>query len=148
MLLLALLVLAAPAGARCPDPNLHRTTVTLATAGGQQRYRVELADTPDRQECGLMFRRQMARDAGMWFPVDPPRTASFWMKNTFLPLDIVFVGTNGRVLTVAANAKPYSESLIDSGGTISAVLELNAGEAARVGLKVGDKVRLGKAPRR
>lgn len=138
-----LLALAAPVAARCPDPNLHRIAVTVTTASGEHRYRAELADTPDRQECGLMYRRQMPADAGMWFPVDPPRTASFWMKNTVLPLDIVFVGPNGRVVTVASNAKPYSENLIDSGGVIAAVLELNAGEAGRIGLKAGDRVKRG-----
>ncbi len=146
LLLWALLAAGQPAvAAECPNHGLPRTVVTISTATGDHRYKSEIADTPSAQECGLMFRHQMARDAGMWFPVLPPRPATFWMKNTVLSLDIVFVAPNGRVLSIAAKAKPYSLDLIDSGGTIAGVLELNAGEAGRIGMKPGDKVMLGAA---
>jgi uncharacterized membrane protein (UPF0127 family) len=147
-ILWALLAVGAPAAAAdCPNHDLPRTVVTVTTTSGDHRFHSEIADTPAAQECGLMFRKKMPRDAGMWFPVLPPRPASFWMKNTILSLDIVFVAPNGRVLTIASRAKPYSLDLIDSGGTIAGVLELNAGEAGRIGMKPGDKVTLGAADR-
>ena len=121
--------------------ELPRTKLTLEVERGRQKYSVEVAATPEQQERGLMFRTQMAANQGMIFPFAPPRSASFWMENTILPLDIVFIGADSRVLNVAANAKPYSRDLIQSAGVAAAVLELNAGEAARIGLKPGDRVR-------
>ena len=76
----------------------------------------------------------------MIFPMDPPRSAAFWMKNTVIPLDIVFVGTDGRILNIAANAVPYSEEPLPSDGAVKAVLELNGGRAAQLGIVAGDKV--------
>ena len=87
-----------------------------------------------------MFRTRMARRAGMLFPMSPPRVAAFWMENTLIPLDIVFIGPDRAVLNVAANAVPKSRDLLGSFGPVGAVLELNAGEAARIGLTPGDKV--------
>jgi uncharacterized membrane protein (UPF0127 family) len=122
------------------QPQLAMVPLTLVTATGKHRYKVEVAATPDQQEAGLMFRRKMAAGHGMIFPFDPARSASFWMENTILPLDLIFIAPDRRVLRVAANAKPYSRDFIDSGGVVTAVLELNAGEAARIGLRPGDKV--------
>lgn len=121
--------------------ELPRTKLTLEADRGRHKYSVEVAATPEQQERGLMFRTRMAANQGMIFPFAPPRPASFWMENTILPLDIVFIGADSRVLNVAANAKPYSRDLIQSAGVAAAVLELNAGEAARIGLKPGDRVR-------
>jgi uncharacterized protein len=87
-----------------------------------------------------MFVREMAADRGMLFPQRQPRAMAMWMKNTFLPLDMVFVGVDGRISGIAANTKPQSEATIESPGLISAVLELNAGEASRRGLRTGDRV--------
>jgi hypothetical protein len=87
----------------------------------------------------------MPRDRGMLFPVSPPRTASFWMRNTWLPLDLVFIAPGGRVLNVGTGT-PLSESFIESAGPVAAVLEINAGEAVRIGLKPGDRVRWGGRP--
>ena len=89
-----------------------------------------------------MFRRTMKRSAGMFFPFDQPKSASFWMENTPLSLDLIFVTADKRVLSVASNAKPNSRMIIDSRGLAASVIELNAGEAARIGLKAGDKVEL------
>lgn len=122
------------------QPRLARVPLTLATRGGTHRYTVEVAATPREQELGLMFRTRMGRAEGMIFPFAPPRPASFWMENTVLPLDLVFIGADGRVLNIAADAKPYSRDLIYSQGAAAAVLELIAGEAARVGLQPGDAV--------
>ncbi len=122
------------------QPTLARIPLTLSTRGGTRRYSVEVAATPLQQELGLMFRTRMGAHEGMIFPFAPPRPASFWMENTILPLDLVFIGANGRVLNIAADAKPYSRDLIWSSGAAAAVLELNAGEAARAGLRAGDAV--------
>ena len=86
-----------------------------------------------------MYRKAMPRDVGMDFPMDAPRQASFWMENTVLPLDLVFVGTDDRVISVGKGV-PFARTLIDSGGVTKRVIELNAGEAKRIGLKPGDRV--------
>ena len=132
-------VAAAPAS--CPDPALQRAALTIRTATGRHRYRVEVAATPAQQQCGLMFRRSMKRDAGMVFPFDETRPLSFWMENTYLPLDIIFVGRDGRVLN-AERAVPLSRALVSSAGDAASVVELNAGETARIGLRPGDAVAL------
>nr|WP_279587868.1 DUF192 domain-containing protein [Sphingomonas vulcanisoli] len=99
-----------------------------------------MALTGEEQEIGLMFRKHMAPSHGMIFPMNPPRPATFWMKNTYLPLDIVFIGPDHRIISIAANAKPMSEDLIPCDSPVAAVLELNGGIAARQGVKPGDKV--------
>lgn len=124
----------------CPVPGLAHQRVTLVTATGKHRYDVEVAASADAQECGLMFRQHMARSEGMIFPLAPPRPQTFWMENTVLSLDIIFVAPDNRVLSIAANATPFARDFIPSGGDSSAVIELNAGEAARIGLKPGDRV--------
>jgi uncharacterized membrane protein (UPF0127 family) len=103
-------------------------------------FRVEVAATSQQQEQGLMYRTRMGADEGMIFPMKPPRLATFWMHNTVLPLDIIFIGTDGRIITIAANAVPYDDSTIPSGGVASGVLELNGGRAAQLGIRVGDRV--------
>ncbi len=130
----------APAGSEAEDPALATTRVVLTTADGRtHRYTAEIAATPEQQARGLMYRRSMPRDRGMIFPMQPPRRASFWMQNTYLPLDIIFVGTDGRVLNVGRGV-PESTAFVEAVGLTGAVLELNAGEAERIGLKPGDKV--------
>lgn len=103
-------------------------------------FRVEVARTVQEQAKGLMFRTAMGADEGMIFPFDPPRGASFWMKNTVIPLDLVFIGPDGRILNIAANAVPYDETPLMSEGNAKAVLELNGGRAAQLGIVAGDKV--------
>jgi uncharacterized membrane protein (UPF0127 family) len=131
----------ASAALACPNIGLAQQRVTLVTKTGRHDYRVDLAATADEQSCGLMFREKMPRDQGMIFPFSPPRVTAFWMMNTPLPLDLVFVGPDDRVVSIGAG-KPYSRAMIDSGGVTAAVIELNAGEAARIGLKPGDLVRI------
>ena len=140
--LLVLLGMAVPATA-CPNVGLSQQGVTFMTGSGRHRYTLDRALTPEQQSCGLMFRDTMARDQGMIFPFAPPQQASFWMMNTPLPLDLVFVRPDGRVLSIG-EGKPYSRALIESGGLTAAVIELNAGEAARIRLKPGDRVLLDK----
>lgn len=136
------LVAASPALAAlpdCPNHDLPTVPVSFETAKGRFDYRLEVAATPAQQECGLMYRKAMPRAVGMDFPMATPRSATFWMENTVLPLDLVFVGPDGRVVSVG-HGKPFARDLIDSGGITARVIELNAGEAARIGLKPGDRV--------
>lgn len=121
------------------NPTLRSVPLTLTARGKLQHYTVEVAATPLEQERGLMFRTTMPRRHGMIFDFVPAKQASFWMENTVLPLDLIFIAPDHRVLSIGADAKPYSRDTIDSGGVVSAVLELNAGEAARIGLRVGDR---------
>lgn len=131
--------LAAREAAVCPNAGLKTMPVTFSTATGRHRYTLEIAGSAEQQECGLMFRKSMPRAVGMWFPFDPPRPATFWMENTPLPLDLIFVGADDRVISVSQGV-PFSREMIDSGGVAASVIELNAGEAARIGLKPGDRI--------
>ena len=114
--------------------------LTVISGSSQHRFRVEVARTEAEQERGLMFRTSMGADEGMIFPMQPPRNTAFWMKNTVLPLDIIFIGRDRRILNIAANAVPYDETPLPSAGAASGVLELNGGRAAALGIKPGDKV--------
>ncbi len=111
------------------------------TAHGVRYFTVEIADTDATRESGLMFRKSMAPDRGMLFDFGTPQAVTFWMKNTLIPLDMVFIGKDGRVVSIARNAAPMSEALIPSGGPILGVLELRGGRAAEIGVKPGDRVR-------
>ncbi|WP_235889347.1 DUF192 domain-containing protein [Glacieibacterium frigidum] len=122
------------------QPTLRTIPLRLVTAARTYRLRVEVAATPREQQIGMMFRTQLPRGKGMLFPFASPRRLSFWMENTVIPLDLVFVSADGRIVNVAANAKPYSQDLIPSQGPAVAVLELAGGEAARMGLRPGDRV--------
>src|ERR1043165_2094710 len=104
--------------------------LSIETQSGVQRFHVEIADNDAEREQGLMYRRSMAVDHGMLFIFDPPSPQSFWMHNTFLPLDLIFIGADGRIVNIAANATPFSDDNIPSAGPVSGVLELNAGRAA------------------
>ena len=136
----------APASAAAPQVHpqsgLAVIPLSITTAAGQRHaFQVEVAATPQEQTRGLMFRTEMGADEGMIFPrEDDPRESSFWMRNTVLPLDIIYIGTDRRILNIAANAVPYSETPIPSVGVAGAVLELNGGRAAELGIKAGDKV--------
>jgi hypothetical protein len=127
---------ASPAG-------LTTAPLTIASGGKAHRLTVELAVTPEEQEKGLMFRTSLAPDAGMLFPFVPPRTATFWMKNTVIPLDLLFIRTDGAIVRIAAQAQPYSQATISANQPVMAVLELAGGRAAELGLKEGDRVSWG-----
>lgn len=136
---------AAP-GSTQAAPSVHPvsglTVIPLTVTSGDKVhvFRVEVARTAQQQARGLMFRTAMGANEGMLFPMDPPRGASFWMRNTVISLDLIFVGVDGRISNIAANAIPYDESPLRSAGLVTAVLELNGGRAAELGLKAGDKV--------
>ncbi|MEQ7873230.1 DUF192 domain-containing protein [Sphingomonas sp. ASV193] len=121
--------------------GLAEVPLTVTTAAGKtEKFTVEVAKTPAEQEKGLMFRQQMAPDHGMIFPYDPPVSAIFWMKNTYIPLDLVFVRANGTIARIEENAVPLSEDQIPAGEPIAAVLEINGGRSAQLGIKAGDRV--------
>jgi len=119
---------------------LAQVPLTIHSQSGDHRFTVEVAATPEQQERGLMFRRSLAGDRGMIFPYDPPQFVGFWMKNTLIPLDMVFIRADGRIARVAANTTPLSLDPVLSGDLIAAVLELRGGRAAELGIKAGDKV--------
>lgn len=121
--------------------SLRTVPLSIAARGKARTFKVEVASTPEQQETGLMYRKTMPADHGMIFPMDPPRPASFWMKNTYLPLDIVFIGPDKRIIRIAENATPLSLDLIDCPEPVVAVLELNGGAAAKQGIAAGDTVR-------
>ena len=123
-----------------PVSGLKVIPLTVTHAGKPHTFRVEVAASPDQQEQGLMFRTAMGADEGMIFPMDPPGGASFWMRNTVIPLDLIYVGIDGRISNIAANAVPYSEVPLLSVGLVKGVLELNGGRAAQLGIVAGDKV--------
>jgi uncharacterized protein len=137
---LALAAPATPALAQSRAQQLATQPLTIAAAHGTQRFQVEVARTSEQQATGLMFRKTLAADRGMIFPMQPPRFASFWMKNTLIPLDLLFIRADGTVSSIAANATPLSLAPIESIEPVAAVLELRGGEAARRGIKPGDKV--------
>jgi uncharacterized protein len=111
------------------------------TASGPHVFQVEVMRTPAELEHGLMDRREMARDRGMLFDFQKAQPVYFWMKNTYLPLDMIFVGPDGRVVNIKHDAKPMDETLIPSGKPTLGVIEVNAGVADAIGLKVGDTVK-------
>lgn len=132
---------AASEAAAHPVSGLEVVPLTVTTPGGTvHRFRVEVARTPQEQSRGLMFRTEMGPNEGMLFPYEVPRTLSFWMKNTVLSLDLIFIDAEHRVINVAANAEPYSERPILSDAPGIAVLELNGGRAAELGIVAGSKV--------
>ena len=120
--------------------------LTISSNGGKHRFTVEIAATPEQQAMGLMYRGKLDPDRGMIFPFDPPRDASFWMKNTLIPLDMIFVRADGSIANIAPNTVPYSEEPVYSDGPVAAVLELVGGRADELGIKAGDTVKW-KAPK-
>ena len=114
--------------------------LTIVTAGGPQKFTVELATTPAQMEQGLMFRPSLAPDAGMLFDYRAPSMAAMWMKNTLIPLDMLFVDQHGRIINIHERAVPGSLEPIAAAAPARAVIELNGGTAARLGIKPGDRV--------
>ncbi|MFZ8942732.1 MAG: DUF192 domain-containing protein [Gemmobacter sp.] len=134
-LLLALLLPGA-AEAAC-----RQDAVELRGPWGQARFAIELADDPAERARGLMFRESLPQSSGMLFVYEAPQRATFWMKNTLIPLDMVFLDPAGRVLGVHAMARPGDETIIDGGPGVLGVLEINGGLAARLGIAEGSELR-------
>ena len=114
--------------------------LVIDTASGPHHFTVEVMRGREDLERGLMFRRKLAAESGMLFDFGRVQPVSMWMKNTYLPLDMVFIAADGRVVSVKRDAEPLSEAIISSGGEVLGVLEINAGTAARIGVKAGDRV--------
>ncbi|WP_299815891.1 DUF192 domain-containing protein [uncultured Jannaschia sp.] len=134
---IAVALAAFPASAQSCNEN----AVDLRGDFGKVRFRIELARTPEEQAQGLMFREEMAQLAGMLFVYPSERDVSFWMRNTLIPLDMIFIDAEGRVVRVHENAVPLDETAIPAGAQTLAVLEINGGMAARLGIDAGDEVR-------
>lgn len=122
----------------CKDADPNR--VKIASANGVHVFTVELADDDAERRQGLMFRREMAEDAGMLFDFKEERPVGIWMKNTYIPLDIIFIDRNGVIVKIHPRAEPHSETSMRSDTPVVAVLEINGGVAEKLGVKPGDTV--------
>lgn len=126
------------------EAGLEIVPLRVVSGGRVHKFRVEVARTDDQQTRGLMYRDRLAGERGMIFPFAVPRPASFWMRNTPNSLDLIFIGTNGRIESIAADAVPLSEAPLASQGLVASVLEIRGGRAAELGLKPGDRVEWGR----
>ena len=115
-------------------------TITIDTKSGPHSFTMEIAADDESRERGLMYRTAMAPDAGMLFDFHTPQSVAFWMENTVLPLDMLFVRADGTIARIKANATPYSRENIPSGEPVQLVIELNAGRAAALGIAEGARV--------
>ena len=140
VLLSALCVSLSVAGAAGWLAAAELQPLEIAGKSGVHVFAVELASTPQEQATGLMFRRELPEGRGMLFDFHRDQPTSFWMKNTYIPLDMIFIRGDGRILRIAENTVPLSETLIPSGGPVRAVLEVIAGTAKRLGIAPGDRV--------
>jgi uncharacterized membrane protein (UPF0127 family) len=120
--------------------GLEQVPLTITSGKQVHRFAVEIARTPQEQAYGLMNRSELAPDRGMIFPYDPPQGVAFWMKNTLIPLDMVFVRADGSIANIADNTVPLSLEPVPSDGPVKAVLEIAGGRAAELGIKPGAKV--------
>jgi hypothetical protein len=114
--------------------------LTIISASGPHRFKVELAETPAQMTQGLMFRTSLPPDAGMLFDYRQPTAATMWMRNTLIPLDMLFVDAQGRIVNIHERAVPQSLDVIAAAEPVRAVIELNGGTAARLGIEPGDRV--------
>jgi uncharacterized membrane protein (UPF0127 family) len=112
----------------------------IATDGGEKEFQVEIADDPREISIGLMFRRQMAENEGMLFDFGAEERRSFWMRNTYIPLDMLFIKADGTIDSIAERATPLSEKAVPSKGPVRFVLEINGGLSDTLGIAPGDTV--------
>jgi uncharacterized membrane protein (UPF0127 family) len=142
-LLLALaLVVALPSGPGAAQSlaSFDKDTLEIETAGGRHAFDVELALTREQHSQGLMYRQSLAPDAGMLFLYQRAQPVAFWMKNTYIPLDIIFIGEDGRIVNIAKRTVPFSTTPIPSEGPVLGILEVNSGTTGRLGVAPGDIV--------
>jgi uncharacterized protein len=146
-LLLMMFSLTVFARAQTPSPDagiaqaLPMKSLTVVSGHKNHAFKVMIARTAAEQEVGMMWQLAVKPHEGMLFPFPTARPAAFWMKNTLIPLDIIFIRKDGRIANIAANAVPQSLEPIPAAGMVSAVLEIGGGQAAQLGLKPGDRVR-------
>lgn len=140
---LALLTLAAcapPPPVSAKPPAAVFEPLDIVTAKGPVHLRVEVADDEAEREQGLMFRTHLDDDQGMLFDFHTPQQVAFWMRNTLIPLDMIFIRADGTIANIEANTEPYSETPIPSDGPVLGVLEIGGGLTQELGIKAGDKV--------
>jgi hypothetical protein len=132
----------APAATRAQPASIGfaKSELFIESGGKRHHFTVEFADTDERRALGLMYRTQLAPDAGMLFDFKKDQDVAMWMRNTRIPLDMLFIARDGKVANIAQRAVPFSEATIPSSGPVRAVLEVNGGTAERLGLKAGDRV--------
>ena len=140
-------VAACAPGSPTPAPMLERSAagleqgpLTIRSSSGLHKFTVEIARSPQEQEIGLMNRPTLGPDRGMIFPYDPPQPVAFWMKNTLIPLDMIFIRADGSIARIAANAVPLSLEPVPSAEPVAVVLEIGGGRSAELGIRSGDRV--------
>lgn len=122
-----------------PESGLAVVPLTVKSGGRTHRFRVEVAATPQEQQRGLMFRTALGPNEGMIFPNETPQMQSFWMHNTVIPLDIIYIGPDRRILNIV-RGEPYDDTSLPSAGPVINVLEIAAGRSEELGIKPGDLV--------
>jgi uncharacterized membrane protein (UPF0127 family) len=136
----SILVAVGPVLGQTPEGAPSLTPLTIESSAGRFAFQVEIAATPEERGRGLMFRRTLPDDQGMLFDFGEPRPVAMWMRNTFIPLDMLFIDQNGRIEKIVPNTVPHSEEVIRSDGPVVAVLELRGGVAAELGIEPGDRI--------
>ena len=121
-------------------PAAELQPLEIVTATGGHKFSIEVATTPEEQAKGLMFRRELPDGQGMIFDFTTDQEVAFWMENTFISLDLIFINADGRIRRIAENAEPLSRATIPSDGPVRAVLEVIAGTARKLGIRQGDRV--------
>ena len=129
-----------PTEAQPANISFARSELTIVSGGKRLHFNIEVADTDERRALGLMYRTSLPADAGMLFDFQRDQDVAMWMRNTRIPLDMLFIDRAGKIVNIAQRAVPFSETTIPSAGPVRAVLELNGGTAERLGLKPGDRV--------
>ena len=127
-------------GAAFVSANAAEATLEIVSRNGVHPFAVELATNDEERTRGLMFRKELPEGRGMLFDFKEEQAVSFWMRNTYIPLDMIFIRADGRILRIAENTEPLSEKLIPSGGPVRAVLEVIGGTARKMGIAPGDRV--------
>jgi uncharacterized protein len=133
-------LLCAAGAAAAASVSFEESALTVDAADGRFEFTVEMAVSPAQRSQGLMFRESLAEDRGMLFDFGRPQRATMWMRNTYLPLDMLFIDAHGRITQIAANTEPLSDAVIASREPVRAVLELRGGLSAKLGIEPGDRV--------
>jgi uncharacterized membrane protein (UPF0127 family) len=131
---------AAPAPTAAADEGFPRSALEIRSASGRQWFNIRIADTEARQELGLMYVTRLPADEGMLFPHRTAQIMSMWMKNTLIPLDMLFIDAHGRIVCLLENTKPESLAILSCDKPVMAVLEIGGSEARKRGIRVGDRV--------
>jgi len=120
--------------------SADETRLSIQSRTGDHQFIVEVVDTPETRARGLMYVQELADDAGMLFDFKEERPVSFWMRNTFIPLDMLFIEADGTILNIHVNARPHDTTSIPSAGPVQFVLEIPGGRSTELGIEAGDQV--------